>query len=71
MTRTWTECEARLAMADVFQVSQQREAENPSSEDQVSGVIMFFYLIDKPGEVHIGRPYRVSEQNVNVAEGRG
>jgi hypothetical protein len=71
MTRTWTEYEARLAVADVFQVSQQREAENPSSEDQVSGVIMFFYLIDKPGEVDIGRPYRVSEQNVNVTEGRG
>jgi hypothetical protein len=37
-------------------------------ENYVDGVIMFLYIIDKPGEVHNGRPNIVNGLDVNVPE---
>jgi hypothetical protein len=34
----------------------------------VNGIIVFLHLIEKPGEVHNGRPNLVNKPNVNIPE---
>ena len=64
----WTQLETRHSLANVFRLGQQRKAEDPIFKGHVNGVITFLYLVDKPGEVHSGRPKIVREPDVNTTE---
>jgi len=52
----WTKIETWLALANVFRMGQQRKKEVISFAVHVNGMIMFLYLVEKPGEVQNGRP---------------
>jgi hypothetical protein len=43
-------------VANIFRLGQNGEKETPILEGNVDGMITSLYLVDKPGEVHKGRP---------------
>jgi hypothetical protein len=57
-----------LAVGEVFWPGKQREAEAVYMKGHVHGMIMFFCLRDKPGEVYNGKHIRVKKLHAKITE---